>query len=100
VYHAEESIVADEGEELVLVVESRSMPEGVLEHRFRREEAADGSFRAFVFGCNDIKDRESFREEIAIELWDDGGIGYRYSWGLPGGEFEPRSSVRMGQVIS
>lgn len=97
-YHTEESIVADEGEELVLVVESPSMPEGVLEHRFRREEAADGSFRAFVFGYNDVAGRESFRQEIAIEIWENGDIGYRYSWGLPGGEFEPRSTVRMGRV--
>ncbi len=98
IYHAEESIVADEAEDVVLVVESENMPEKVLEHRFRREEAADGSFHAFVFGYNEVGDRESFRQEIAIELWENGDIGYRYSWGLPGGEFEPRSSVRMHPV--
>jgi hypothetical protein len=33
--------------------------------------------------------------EIAIDLHPGGDLGYRFAWGLPGGEFAPRSGVRM-----
>ncbi len=67
-------------------------------YRFRREEAADGSFRAFVFGHGELGNRQIRREEIAIELWDNGEIGYRHGWGMPGEEITTRYSLRMARL--
>ena len=96
--HREQSAlkVAPDGE-LLLLVESMAQP-GMREHRFHREEAADGSFRAFVFGYGEPLDRDAFRQEIAIDIWSDGDVGYRHAWGLPGEELASRAGVRMQRV--
>jgi hypothetical protein len=97
-YHREQAVLMADGDGgMILTVESNDHP-GPLEHGFRREEAADGSFKAFVFGHGETLDHESFREEIAIDIWSDGDIGYRHAWGLPGGEFASRSGARMQRV--
>jgi hypothetical protein len=49
----------------------------------------------FIFGFGDPEDNNIFREEITIELWEDGDIGYNYSWGEAGGHFLSRSTIRM-----
>lgn len=48
----------------------------------------------FVFHFGKTDDPNTFREEIRLELLSE-GIGYHYSWGLPGGEFKYRSGVKM-----
>lgn len=49
-----------------------------------------------VFAHNDPADRGAFRDEIAFELRP-GGVtfGYRYAWGLPGGDLALRAAVTM-----
>jgi uncharacterized cupin superfamily protein len=88
-YHREHSLVGlNPAESLSLWVLSTNHP-GVVEHKLHASEGG------LVFRCGDFVDQRSFREEIAIDFWDNGDLGYRYSWGLPGGEFQERSSVRM-----
>lgn len=50
---------------------------------------------SFSFGYNNVADRSSFRDEIALDLWDEASLSYTYSWGLPGGDFQERSTVRL-----
>lgn len=50
-----------------------------------------------VFGLGDIQNRQTFREEIKIEIGKK-SIGYHYSWGMPGGEFAYRSGLKMSLV--
>lgn len=61
----------------------------------RRAGEEDGSERTIVFGVGAPEATDSMRMEIAFDLWPGSEISYRYAWGVPGGEFAPRSSVRM-----
>jgi hypothetical protein len=51
-----------------------------------------------IFGFGSKEDSEHFREEIAIEIWDAGNIGYNYYWGEAGGHFLARSTVIMRKL--
>lgn len=52
----------------------------------------------FIFGFGDPDDNNVFREEITIELWDEGDLSYNYSWGEAGGHFLSRSTVKMKKI--
>lgn len=94
VYHHEQSLISmNIAEKLCLWNLNTNIP-GLLEHTYRREEPLNEGI-SHVFGFGDPADKNSFREEIGIDLWKNGEISYRYLWGMPGGEFAPRSSVRM-----
>jgi hypothetical protein len=103
VYFTEESTIELRGEEVDLLVPGASVkgmdPDKPVRFELRREEAADGSFRGFVFGFGDILDRTIFREEITIDLWENGDVGYRYAWGEPGEDLVPRTATRMKRTM-
>ena len=67
----------------------------VLFHRLRRDERLPDGSRALTFGAGDPGDASAFREEITLEICPGNQIGYRYAWGRPGGNFAPRSGLRM-----
>ncbi len=94
-FHEEQSLVAPSLSEKLSLWNFNSNVPGLLEHQFRRDEKVDGAIHSFVFGFGNPKEHGSFREEVAIDLWPNQEVSYRYSWGLPGGSFESRSSVRM-----
>lgn len=73
---------------------------GVLFHPLRRDERLHDGSRALTFGAGDPTDSSSFREEITLEICVSDQIGYRYAWGHPGGDFAPRSSLRMARLAS
>jgi len=54
--------------------------------------------RTLVFGHGDPARASSYREEVAIDLWPDGAVSYRYAWGLPGGPLAPRAAAKMQPV--
>lgn len=68
---------------------------GVRHHVRRDGPPAEGALAVLLFGSGDPSDADVHRVEIAIDLWPDGALGYRTAWGLPGGDFLPRSRVRM-----
>ena len=94
-YHEERTWIAVDGEgRLCLWTVSTNVP--TCDPHVRRHGApVAGSRATVVFGHGDPTDAERYRSEIAIDVWPNGDLGYRYAWGLPGGEFAPRSSVRM-----
>jgi len=95
-YHEEQSLIAlNLNEKLCLWNLNTNMP-GLVEHNYIRQEPRDGGL-SHVFGFGNPQDRTSFREEISLDLWDNGEISYRYFWGMPGGDFMARSQVRMKQ---
>ena len=49
----------------------------------------------FIFGFGNPKDFKIYREEITIELWENGDLGYNYAWGESEGHFVSRSTIRM-----
>jgi hypothetical protein len=40
-----------------------------------------------IFGFGERDSMCDFREELTIELWDNGDLSYNYFWGMPNGEF-------------
>jgi hypothetical protein len=61
----------------------------------RRYRQVSSKHSLFIFGFGDPDDNNVFREEITIELWENGDLSYNYSWGEAGGHFLARSNVRM-----
>lgn len=95
VYHKEESRIAPSlGEKLTLWNFNTNTP-GLVPHELRSLKPKSESIASFVFGFNQPTDSKSFREEVALDIWNNGEVSYTYSWGLPGGEFKERSGVRM-----
>ncbi len=94
--HAETTLVAcDALGELCLWPAMEELPRLLVHRLLSREDTAAGTTR-FVFASGGRDDRTSFREEIVLEIQVGHGIvGYRHSWGLPGGEFEERSWCRF-----
>jgi len=58
------------------------------------ETGSEAEFKV-VFGSGPRDEVTSFREEITIQVNSDRSLVYAHAWGLPGGEFEDRSSCRM-----
>ncbi len=90
-YHAEKTIISNDFAGNVRMWNLNSNSPGMTELELRSTD------NGIVFGIADVNDKNSFREEIKIEL-DNGSIGYHYSWGLPGGEFAYRSGLKMNKV--
>lgn len=97
VFHDEVSWIGfDISGELVYHVSSNNHP-AVVPHKFDRLEEKDDA-RHVVFRFGNPDDRQSFREEITFSFFQDGSVAHHYAWGLPGGNFEPRSGSRMNKL--
>ncbi len=62
---------------------------------FKSHKRFPGRKDIIIFGYGDTENTSNFREEIAIELFDNGELGYNYFWGLPDGTFVKHSSITM-----
>ena len=94
VFHEESSLLGTgfDGKPCLFVL-SNNHP-GVTPHTLKKSEVTEqGQF--FVFGFGNTADEKSFREEIALTLFNDGAVEYKYFWGMPGGEFAERSGAKM-----
>jgi hypothetical protein len=95
VFHTERSWLGfDIAGALVLYVVSNNHP-AITPHIFNRIEAGKDGEQKIVFRFGNFEDKNNFREEISINFFKDKSIAHFYSWGLPGGNFEPRSGSRM-----
>ena len=65
----------------------------VLPHMHQPTAAVGGGRFTFASGLRG--DLSCFREEITIELGEDGSLTYSHAWGMPGEAIAPRSSVCM-----
>ena len=100
IYHQEQSFIAFSMAENCSLWNLNSNMPGLVEHKYLKDEDVFGAEHSYVFGFGDPNNQSAFREEITIDLWPKSSafkseITYRYAWGMPGGKFEPRSSVRM-----
>lgn len=97
VFHSERSWIGfDISGSLVLYVVSNNHP-AITPHLFNRIEPGKNGENRIVFRFGNLEDKNSFREEINLNLYSDKSIEHFYSWGMPGGEFEPRSGSRMNK---
>lgn len=72
---------------------------GVRRHEQRHGAPTEGAETTLVFGAGEATRFDSYREEIALDLWPDGAVSYRTAWGLPGGRLQQRTDVRMAPVV-
>ena len=95
IYHEEKSLIAPSMDEKLCLWNFNSNTPGLVPHELKNTESRNGSLMTFVFGFNDTNDKNAFREEVSLDLWESGEVSYTYSWGLPGGDFQERSGVKM-----
>ena len=99
VFHNEHSLLGfDVTGALVLYVVSNNHP-AIVPHIFNRIETGPDGEQKIVFRFGNLEDKNSFREEININLFKDKSIEHFYSWGMPGGNFEPRSGSKMHKKV-
>jgi hypothetical protein len=96
-YHKEVSWIGrDISGVLQLYVSSNNHP-AITPHAFHRiEETRDAKHVIFRFGNPDLRD--TFREEITFSFYREGSVAHLYAWGMPGGNFEPRSGSKMKRI--
>ncbi len=99
VYHKEDSMIAPSIQEKLTLWNFNTNSPGLVPHELRKSDAKDGAQLSLVFGFNQPSDKSTFREEVTLDIWDKNSLSYTYSWGLPGGEFQERSGVRMVKQI-
>jgi hypothetical protein len=98
--HSEDTLLGrDAADGLCLWPVMEELP-NVLPHVLKNLTAsAEGGKRAvFAFGRGE--DTAAFREEITIELRPSGALVYAHAWGLPGGDFAPRSWCELHPATS
>ncbi len=94
--HQERSTIAYDPKETLCLWSVHSNHPKMTTHELRSEGVSEaGSLQTLVFGHGALEDRSVFREEITVEIWNSGEVGYRYAWGMPGGDFSARSSVKL-----
>ncbi len=91
-FHAEKTIVTTDFSGNVKMWNLNSNSPGMTELELRSTD--DG----VVFGIGELDNGNSFREEVKIELLPE-GVGYHYSWGMPGGDFAYRSGLVMRKSL-
>lgn len=94
VYHSEKSWLGFDPQKTLVLFVTSSNHGTITPHILDRiEESEDCQKIVFRYGVK--SDKNSFREEITFSLFSDGTIDHQYAWGLPGGDFLPRSSARV-----
>jgi hypothetical protein len=73
---------------------------GILHHILCENTATLAGLESAVFRFGERSNVSSFREEITMELLPTGQIGYKYAWGMPGGDFADRSGALMERLQS
>lgn len=94
-YHQEESMIAPSIQEKLTLWNFNTNTPGLVPHELRTTEIKPNTLMSLVFGFNKPEDKNTFREEVALDIWDKLSLSYTYSWGLPGDDFQERSGVRM-----
>lgn len=89
IFHSENSLIGKSlSQNLSLWVLSSNHP-AIIEHQLKKQETTAHG-QKFIFGFGNTEDRNTFREEIHLELLES-GLRYTYHWGMPDGDFAERS---------
>ncbi len=97
-FHEEATTIGyDISGKLTMYVSSNNHP-GVTPHFFDRLDIGSDGEKKLVFRFGEIADKNSFREEIFINLYPTGELEQTYWWGMAGGEFQARSGAKMQKV--
>ncbi len=95
IYNEEHNTIALDHENNLKLWNLNSNLGTMITFDFRGMKYITNQKHVIIFGYGKIEDNTNFREEITFELWDNGDIGYNYTWGEPKGTFLAHSSVTM-----
>jgi len=95
VFHEEYTTIAPTLTDGLYLFNLNSNMPGLVSHKLIREESSSPNVECAVFAFEDRANKNVFREEITLELHSNGGIAYKYAWGMPQGEFADRSGAMM-----
>lgn len=93
IFHAESSLIGPNSQGRPALWVASSNHPAIFERELRSERPTAQGVE-YVFGFGDKNDKQSFREEIVLEVGK-GYVRYVYFWGMPGGEFAERSGCVM-----
>ncbi|MBX2797294.1 MAG: hypothetical protein KTR31_06500 [Myxococcales bacterium] len=94
-YHHECAWIAPNAQGETVLYAIHANGGGVMQYERRHGTPPEGCDQTVVFGVGQPAEADELRLEVAIDLWPDGDLSYRHAWGLPGGDYKPRSDVRM-----
>lgn len=94
-YHQEHSLLGITARGGFSLFEMSNNHPGVLEHTFFECAPIAGATHTLSFKAGEVENKNDWREIISLDLWPTGELTYRFAWGMPGGEFKDRSSVKM-----
>ncbi len=97
-YNEEYTLICNDSENKLTLWTLNNNIGTMARFNLRRYRQVSPKHSLFIFGFGNPEDNNVFREEITIELWDDGDLSYNYSWGEAGGHFLSRSTVRMKKI--
>lgn len=97
-YNEEHTIICNDNENKLALWTLNNNIGTLARFELRRFRQISPNHTLFIFGFGDPEDNNIFREEISIELWNNGDLSYNYSWGEAGGLFLVRSTVRMKKI--
>lgn len=97
-YNEEASIICHDNKNNLTLWTLNSNIGTMARFDLRRFRQVSNKHSLMIFGYGDPEDKNVFREEITIELWDNNDLSYNYSWGEAGGLFLSRSTIRMNKT--
>lgn len=94
VFHDEVSMLAKDDQGNWVLFNNNSNSQCCMTHRLESsDKVEDKRTLSFMYGEFDNKD--SFRERVCLDIYDDEQVAYHYYWGVPGGAFQYRSGLVM-----
>ena len=90
IVHQECTLLAEDMSGRLMLWPLMSELPGVLPHRLVAQSQTE-----LRFASGERSDTSIFREEITVTVSAEGAVMYAHAWGLPGGEFEDRSSCTL-----
>ncbi len=94
-YNEEHSVICSDSNNQLSLWTLNNNIGTMVKFELRRFRQVSSKRSLFIFGYGDPEDNTVFREEISLELWENGDLSYNYSWGENGGHFLSRSTIRM-----
>jgi hypothetical protein len=94
-YNEEHTVIANDNKNHLSLWTLNTSMNTLVKFDLKRYKHTTPKRHLFIFGFGKPEDNKIYREEITIELWENGDLSYHYSWGEPGGHFVSRSTIRM-----
>ena len=97
-FHEEHTIVAKDNKNHLCMWTLSNVHPTMSLFKLRRMRHIPDEKTIMIFGFGTVEESSVFREEISIEISENGELVYTYSWGESDGSYLSRHSARMNKV--